>query len=234
MEAFNLKAAIEYRNKNLESAREALTDMPPRSEEELDAVTLHNLALMSMETDPAEGFEKLQYLIQQNPFPSETFANLLLLYCKYDYYDLAADVMAENAHFTYKYLSPYLYEFLDALITQQTSPEEAYRKFDEMSAKHSDILRKLTKQSQEAKQANNEELAKKLSLEYDRMLEQFVPILMAQARIYWDMEAYNQVEKVFGKSVEFCETLDIWKLNVAHVIFMQVCLKSKKRILANF
>lgn len=25
-----------------EAAREALTDMPPRSEEELDAVTLHN------------------------------------------------------------------------------------------------------------------------------------------------------------------------------------------------
>lgn len=27
-----------------EAAREALTDMPPRSEEELDAVTLHNQA----------------------------------------------------------------------------------------------------------------------------------------------------------------------------------------------
>ena len=73
-----------------------------RSEDELDAVTLHNAALMNMETKPTEGFEKLQFLLQQNPFPPETFGNLLLLYCKYEYYDLAADVLAENAHLTYK------------------------------------------------------------------------------------------------------------------------------------
>jgi len=42
IEAFNLKAAIEYVLKNVEASREALTDMPPRSEDELDAVTLHN------------------------------------------------------------------------------------------------------------------------------------------------------------------------------------------------
>lgn len=52
VEAFNLKAAIEYSMKsvyggsiteNLDAAKEALSDMPPRSEEELDPVTLHNL-----------------------------------------------------------------------------------------------------------------------------------------------------------------------------------------------
>ena len=37
-------------------------------------------------------------------------------------------MLAENAHLTYKYLTPYLYDFLEALITQQTSPDEAYRK----------------------------------------------------------------------------------------------------------
>ncbi|RLU20916.1 hypothetical protein DMN91_007530 [Ooceraea biroi] len=105
-EAFNLKAAIEYQLQNYDAAKEALTDMPPRSEEELDAVTLHNQALINMGTKPSEGFEKLQFLLQQNPFPPETFANLLLLYCKYQYYDLAADVLAENVHLTYKYLTP--------------------------------------------------------------------------------------------------------------------------------
>ncbi|KAK0098071.1 hypothetical protein PV326_011480 [Microctonus aethiopoides] len=105
-EAFNLKAAIEYQLQNYDAAREALTDMPPRSEEELDAVTLHNQALINMDTKPSEGFEKLQFLLQQNPFPPETFANLLLLYCKFQYYDLAADVLAENVHLTYKYLTP--------------------------------------------------------------------------------------------------------------------------------
>ena len=68
-------------------------------------MTLHNAALMNMENKPTEGFEKLQFLLQQNPFPPDTFGNLLLLYCKYEYYDLAADVLAENAHLTYKYVS---------------------------------------------------------------------------------------------------------------------------------
>ena len=49
----------------------------------------------------------------------------------------------------------------------------------------------------------------------------YIPILMQQAKIYWDMENYAQVEKIFRKSVEFCNEHDAWKLNVAHVLFMQ-------------
>ena len=35
VEAFNLKAAIEYNMKNIEAAKEALIDTPPRSEKKL-------------------------------------------------------------------------------------------------------------------------------------------------------------------------------------------------------
>lgn len=56
---------------------------------------------MNMEEEPEEGFEKLQFLLQQNPCPPETFGNLLLLYCRHEHYDQAADVMAENAHLTW-------------------------------------------------------------------------------------------------------------------------------------
>ena len=42
----------------------------------------------------------------------------------------------------------------------------------------------------------------------------YIPVLMQQAKIYWDMENYQQVEKIFRKSVEFCNEHDIWKLNV--------------------
>lgn len=167
--------------------------MPPRSEEELDAVTLHNQALMNMEINAAEGFEKLQFLLQQNIYPPETLWTLLLLYCKYEYYNLAADVIAENSHLTYKYLSEvirnisflvcnnisfvfstwfqYLYEFLDALITKQSSPEEAYRKFDEIASKHTEILRKLTKQVQEARQNRDDDAVKKAVIDYENALE---------------------------------------------------------------
>ncbi|GFO04338.1 tetratricopeptide repeat protein 30a-like [Plakobranchus ocellatus] len=221
VEAFNLKAAMEYQLKNYEAAVEALTDMPPRGEEELDAVTLHNQALMNMESSPTQGFTKMQFLLQQNPFPLETFGNLLLLYVRYEYYDLAADVLAENAHLIYKYLTPYMYDFLEAVITRQTSPEEAYRKLDEMATKQTETLRKLTKQVQESRQNHDEESVKRAVNEYDEALERYIPVLMQQAKIYWDMENYLQVEKIFRKSVEFCNEHDAWKLNVAHVLFMQ-------------
>lgn len=278
VEAFNLRAAIEYQLKNLDAAREALTDMPPRAEEELDAVTLHNAALLSMDSNPVEGFEKLQFLIGNQDdqqaalgppnFPPETFANLLLLYCKHDYFELAADLMAENATYTYRYLSPYLYEFLDALITQQTSPEEAYQRFDELAARHTDALRRQAKQIAEAKaklamvaeggggdvnsstqdsgnassnsatsnstsnsnlsQASRQrETLKRLTGAHEETLSLYIPVLMAQAKIYWELEAFANVEKVFRKSAEFCNDLDLWKLNVAHVLFMQVRNKSQ-------
>uniref|UniRef100_A0A669QBD4 Tetratricopeptide repeat protein 30 n=1 Tax=Phasianus colchicus TaxID=9054 RepID=A0A669QBD4_PHACC len=204
VEAFNLKAAIEYQLHNLKAAQEALTDMPPRAEEELDPVTLHNQALINMDTQPTEGFEKLQFLLLQNPCPPETFGNLLLLYCKHQYYDLAADVLAENAHLTYKLLTPYLYNFLDAVITCQTAPEEAFHKLDDAAGMLTEQLRKLTKQIQEARQNWDDEAVKKTVNEYDETLDKYIPVLMVQAKIYWDMKNYTMVEKIFRKSVEFC------------------------------
>lgn len=79
-----------------------IASRPRRSEEELDPVTLHNTALFSMDDDATVGFKKLNFLLQNPPFPPETFGNLLLLYCKHQYLDLAADVLAENAHLTFK------------------------------------------------------------------------------------------------------------------------------------
>ena len=89
-----------------------------------------------MDDDPTTGFRKLNFLLRNPPFPPPTFGNLLLLYCKFYHYDLAADVLAENTQLTYKMLSGQLYEFLDACIMVQTSPEEAYRKFDDLTNKH--------------------------------------------------------------------------------------------------
>lgn len=73
----------------------------PRSESELDPVTLHNLALVHMDKSPGAGFKKLNFLLSSGDFPPETFANLLLLYCapQHGFLDLAADVMAENPEY---------------------------------------------------------------------------------------------------------------------------------------
>ncbi|VEL22410.1 unnamed protein product [Protopolystoma xenopodis] len=169
--------------------------MPPRSEEELDPVTLHNKALMNMENDPAGGFQKLQFLLQQDSFPPETFANLLLLYIKYEYFDLAADVLAENMALASEYLHSDLYDFIEAVILRQNAPQDAYNRLDQMAAKQTEHLRRLTKSVQEARQAQDDEAVKNAVTEYDSALEKYIPVLMQQAKIYWDMENYQQAIK---------------------------------------
>ncbi|CAF3607143.1 unnamed protein product [Adineta steineri] len=221
VEAFNLRAAIEFILKNYTAAREALTDMPPRNVNELDPITLHNLAIMNMEEDPSAGFEKLTFLIGTENFPRETFVNLCLLYLKYEYYDFAADLLAENTEMTYKYMEPTTYAFIENKIVQQTAPEEAFKNFDVLAGTLIEQLRRLVKEVQENRRSQKDEQVKKKVQEYDATLEKYVPVLMAQANIYWLQENYAAVEKIFRKSVEFCNDNEIWKLNVAHVLFMQ-------------
>ncbi|POM60185.1 GrxB family glutaredoxin [Phytophthora palmivora] len=221
VEAFNLKAAIEYEMKNYKGARDALLDMPPRQEEELDPVSLHNFGLMNMDVDPNGGFKKLNFLLQNPPFPVETFSNLLILYTKHGFHDLMADVLAENTHLTFQLLSKDFYDFMDATVTLQTSPEDAYRKYDELATKHVEGLRKLTKKIQDARLAQSNEDIKTSLKAYDDALEDFMPVLMAQANIYWERGNYTQVEKIFRQTAEFCSEHEAWKLNVAHVFFLQ-------------
>lgn len=57
--------------------------------------------------------------------------------------------------------------------------------------------------------------------EFDEAVEAYIPVLMAQARVYWDRENYFMVEGLFRQSAEFCVQHDTWRLNVAHVFFMQ-------------
>merc|ERR1711998_64326 len=111
--------------------------------------------------------------------------------------------------------------YLDASIMVTTSPEEAYRKYDELTSKHIEQLRKLTKAIQDARIARDNDQIKQSLKEYDEALERYIPVLMAMARIYWDRENYPMVERLFRQSAEFCSEHEVWKLNVAHVFFMQ-------------
>ena len=67
-----------------------------------------------------------------------------------------------------------MFQFLDAVITQQTSPEEAFRKFDDMAIQHTETLRKLTKKVQEERHNHDDEAVKKAVNDYDEALERYV------------------------------------------------------------
>lgn len=220
IEAFNLKAAIEYNLNNISGARLALNDMPPRTMAELDRVSLHNQALINIDEDATTSFEQLNYLLNNPPFPPPTFTNLLMLYCKYSYHGLAADVLAENPQY-HALLSPEVKDFLNATIMVPDNPAEAYRKFDDLTKNHIKDLRKYTKRIQDARMTRDNTKLREALKTYDTALAKFMPVLMAQAKIYWDRGNYPQVERIFRSSAEFCSESDPWKLNVAHNFFLQ-------------
>lgn len=189
-----------------------------------DPVTLHNLALTDTSAGIGTSLRRLAFLLEIGPptCPSETFANILLLCCKHEMYDTAADILAEHAHLTYKFLSTYLYDLLDAIITVQTSREEADQKLGNLSTRLIGRLRSLTARIQEQRNANgNEAIVKKTLREYEEELENFLPVAMARAWLYWLDDDFVMAEREFRASAEFCSESSVWRLHAAHVLFMR-------------
>merc|ERR1711907_758731 len=131
------------------------------------------------------------------------------------------DILAENAELTYKCMKTEDYEFLDILILAQSAADEAYRRFDELSAKHIEALRRGTKNIQDARRQRDQDAVKRYLNEFDEALAKYIPVHGGQAKVYWDLEHYSMVEKIFRQSAEFCSEDESWKLNVAHIFFMQ-------------
>lgn len=45
---------------------------------------------------------------------------------------------------------------------------------------------------------------------------------MAMAAIYWELDNFAKVQQILSQAAEFCSESDVWKLNMAHCLFMQV------------
>ncbi|KHJ42916.1 tetratricopeptide repeat protein [Trichuris suis] len=279
--ASNLKAAIEFKLKNYSNAAQAMANMPPRDETELDVITLHNEALVRMANEPMEGFAKLQFLCGQTRFPPEALVNLLFVCCKYGFQDIASDVMAENSDLLSSYLSQvcfhelitaitarchaihlfwlpsnqahacvkqvvccdvkstlpsltlelhilkYEHDFIAAIVMQPQSPEESLSKIEALVQQQGDILQRLAKQVSAAQQDNDEDVISKMNEAYSEALQLYLPVLMEQAKMYWDRKDYKQVEKIFQQSVDFCGNYDLWKLNIldsSAIVLANLCV----------
>ena len=176
---------------------------------------------MGMDKDASGGFEKLGFLLNQGVCPPETFTNFMLLYLKYEYFDLAADMLAENAHLAATQIPSGVLEYIEAVLLRQSSKDESYKRLDDSGNKHVEGLRKLSRAVQEARSEHDEDKARSALHIYKEAVDAYIPVLMAAAKIHWDTESYATVEKIFRKSVEFCNDHETWRLNVAHVLFMQ-------------
>ena len=66
----------------------------------------------------------------------------------------------------------FLYDFLEALITQQTSPEEAFVKFDALCARHGETVRRTGAHLKEVRRQQNSSTAvNAATLAHDQALE---------------------------------------------------------------
>jgi tetratricopeptide repeat protein 30 len=75
--------------------------------------------------------------------------------------------------------------------------------------------------SQELRESNDTKALQRAIDGVEASLEQFLPPLMGQAKLLWEKSQWPQIERLFRLSAEFCRGNDVWKLNLAHTLFMQ-------------
>ena len=76
--------------------------MPQRREDDSDLVSLHNDVLMKLYSEVNFRLKKLNFILSNPPFPTETFRN----HCSHGLYDRADDILVDNLlHLTYDLLS---------------------------------------------------------------------------------------------------------------------------------
>lgn len=122
---------------------------------------------------------------------------------------------------TYKYLSPFLYDLLDAIITAQSSVEEAEKKLGVLSSNLATKLRTLSSKVQECRMASDQNALRSALREYESVLQEYEPVAMTRAWIYWRENDFVSSEREFRTSAEFCSETTTWRLHAAHVLFMR-------------
>jgi hypothetical protein len=221
IEAYNLKASIEFNRNNFSAAVENFQVMPQRIEEDLDPVTLHNQALFDMHHNVGDSLKKLSFLLSNPPFPPETLRNLLTLYCNYGYNDIAAEILSDNAHLKFDLLGQNMSDYFDASIMAGVNPEKAIEQFETLVKRSTSIIKALRKQRDRELKNNNTKYAQSLFHEIRHELDFFLAVLMSQARLYWEREEFETVEEVLGKFADLCGEEEEWKINMAHSLFVQ-------------
>lgn len=75
---------------------------------------------------------------------------------------------------------------------------------------------------QDARSTSNSSMLTQRMRDYEDELERYVPVLMAQAQMFWEQGQYSSVMSVLQQGKEFLSESETWKLNLAHTYFMLV------------
>lgn len=74
---------------------------------------------------------------------------------------------------------------------------------------------------QDARSSTPNLLSEKMQ-EFDEEVQKYIPVLMAQAHVFWELGQYSNAQAVLLQGKEFAGEHEAWKLNMAHTHFMMV------------
>ena len=237
IEGMNLKASIEYLEGKFEKSKKTikeLSDFLGANSMQCDPVTYHNEAIIFVNENATESIKRLNELISCSVFPSESFHNLINLYSKYRFFDLANELLNENPVLASKHLQKDEYDYVKALIMEQTNTQEALKQYDKIIhnyKKNIDLINAKLTHSEHSPDVLSFEVStapplpsheiQRLTMQKKYLSERLVCILSNKAKIYWDNKNFPLAEEVFLNEKNYCKGIDSFNLNLGHTLFMQ-------------
>jgi tetratricopeptide repeat protein 30 len=219
VEAINLKAAILFIKEEYAAAKMTIKRVPAINAGGIDPVTFHNQAIFFVTENSADSIKKMNHLLRDCLFPPETFQNLLFLYCKYFFYDLANELIVENPKFCQKLIEKDDLDYISTLILQQTDAKQAFVKYHDLLKEYRISITNLKSKYKELPETSKER--RTISIRIANLTDKYVAVLTNQAKIAWDQKDYRNVELLFKESADICKENKVFQVNLAHSIYMQ-------------
>jgi len=229
-EALNLKAAISYSKKQFDSSKDSaarLCDL--QQNENLDAIAIHNDALLNIEEDPSIGIQKLEFLLSDGP--PETLNNLLACYMSHGQGERTAETFTAHRQLAQERLLPEVYAYFDAVVMSLTCPDDALSMLEAQVSRRAETMRAgkvdaaHATRSVPTRAASFRLRAGALAVatrEREAAVDDaYLPALLLQARLCWDRREYPRAARLLRRGADFCRERDAWRLNMGHVAFAQ-------------
>jgi tetratricopeptide repeat protein 30 len=133
-------------------------------------------------------------------------------------------VLSENEELKNKYLTEEEIAYISALSMMRTSKEAAFESLEKLAKIYRENITKqykLIKDNSRLEQDKN--LLQKIISNYDLAVEKYLPVVTAQAKIFWDLGNYEVVEQILNSNdvrETYFENIT-WKINMGHAYFIQ-------------
>ena len=244
VEALNLKAVILYAMKDVSAAKETMRELIELLEDGLDVTTTHNDAIVNFGTDPTTAIQKLECIISQVSYPSETLGNILTMYLNQGHDDLASETYEANKFVAQEILPHETYSYLQAAVnnvTLESSVAELAKRLKlemrKLGVGYTSSGRPATASSRPGSNRMKPPMSSRpstaayrqqaerdvahLKTEFAASVTQFVPKLMLQARALWDQAEFAKAEILLQQHSDILRDSDIFCENMAHTLFQQ-------------